>query len=254
MRKFLLKLHLWLAFPLGLIVTVICLSGALLVFRTEIEGALHPDRYFVPADGTRLHLVPHIPGEVQPRPNTATPLSLAQLGVLVEAQLGEPVTGFSVPSDPARNYMATPASNPRASAYVDPYTGEVVARTGGGSFFGTMLKLHRWLLHPAVGKPVVGYTTLLFVVILVTGIVITVPKHRKQWKRVLTVHTRKGWRRFWRDLHVGAGMWVAVVLLALALTGLTWSFRWYNTAFYRALGADPPPARAGAPGSAVGTR
>jgi uncharacterized iron-regulated membrane protein len=229
-KKIFRKVHLWLAFPLGLIITVICLSGAVLVFRVEIEEALYPGRYFVDRQTA-----------------DAEKLSLEQLAATVEAQLGEPAAGFTVPADTSRNYMVTLASNPRAPAYVNPYTGGVVWRADGGSFFRTMLSLHRWLLHPAVGKPVVGYATLLFVVILLTGIILVFPNTRKKWKRLLTVHLRKGWNRFWFDLHISAGVWVTIILLALALTGLTWSFRWYNTAFYRVLGAEAPLPRGHAP-------
>jgi uncharacterized iron-regulated membrane protein len=54
----------------------------------------------------------------------------------------------------------------------------------------------------------------------------------------LTVKLNKGWRRFWYDLHVAGGFYALVVLLAMALTGLTWSFPWYRTAFYNVFGVD----------------
>jgi uncharacterized iron-regulated membrane protein len=39
-------------------------------------------------------------------------------------------------------------------------------------------------------------------------------------------------------LHVAGGFYALVVLLAMALTGLTWSFPWYRTAFYSVFGVD----------------
>lgn len=39
-RKLIYQIHLWLSIPLGLIITVICFSGATLVFKDEIRSAL----------------------------------------------------------------------------------------------------------------------------------------------------------------------------------------------------------------------
>ena len=46
------------------------------------------------------------------------------------------------------------------------------------------------------------------------------------------------------DLHVSGGFYAALLLLILALTGLTWSFGWYRNAFYSVFGisANPPQA------------
>ena len=45
---------------------------------------------------------------------------------------------------------------------------------------------------------------------------------------------------FWYDLHVTGGMYTLIFLLAMALTGLTWSFSWYRTGFYKVFGAEVP--------------
>ncbi|WP_443702778.1 PepSY domain-containing protein, partial [Prevotella sp.] len=47
-RKFLLKLHLWLSLPLGIIIMLICLSGATLVFKNEIRNALGMPKVVAP--------------------------------------------------------------------------------------------------------------------------------------------------------------------------------------------------------------
>ena len=41
MKKIFSKIHLWLSVPFGLLITLICFSGAMLVFETEV-GALPP--------------------------------------------------------------------------------------------------------------------------------------------------------------------------------------------------------------------
>lgn len=54
----------------------------------------------------------------------------------------------------------------------------------------------------------------------------------------LKIQTRKGWFRFFYDLHVSGGFYATLLLLALTLTGLTWSFGWYRNAFYAAFGVE----------------
>lgn len=46
--------------------------------------------------------------------------------------------------------------------------------------------------------------------------------------------------RFWYGLHVAGGMYALLLILVMALTGLTWSFGWYRTAFYTVFGVDTP--------------
>lgn len=42
MRKAFAKIHLWFSIPFGIIISVICLSGAALVFEQDITRALNP--------------------------------------------------------------------------------------------------------------------------------------------------------------------------------------------------------------------
>lgn len=55
---------------------------------------------------------------------------------------------------------------------------------------------------------------------LISGLVIWWPRNRKVLKNHLVIKVRKGWRRFWHDLHVAGGIYTQLLLLALALTGL----------------------------------
>ena len=47
MKKIFKKIHLWLSVPVGLIISVICLTGATLVFEKEITRACSPHLYTV---------------------------------------------------------------------------------------------------------------------------------------------------------------------------------------------------------------
>ncbi|MDO4510934.1 MAG: PepSY-associated TM helix domain-containing protein [Bacteroidales bacterium] len=109
-------------------------------------------------------------------------------------------------------------------------------------FFANTLKLHRWLLDaPAkkgertVGKTIVGVSVIMFVIDLLTGLVLWWPRTRKMLRARLKVTAKFGKRRFYYDAHVSLGFWVLVLLLIIALTGLTWSFPVWKDAVYAML-------------------
>ena len=110
-----------------------------------------------------------------------------------------------------------------------------------------MFSLHRWLMdsgrpegRPAYGKIIVGISTIMFVISLISGVCVWWPKTRRSLANSMKITIGKGRFRLWRSLHVAGGMYVIILLLAMALTGLTWSFSWYNKAFYAALGIEAP--------------
>lgn len=229
MKKIFRQIHLWLSVPFGLIITLICFSGAMLVFENEVNELSRHDLYYVKAVG-------------------AEPLPIEQLLDKVAATLPDSisVTGVNISSVPERAYQVSLSKPRRSSMYVDQYTGEVKGKSERSGFFTFMFRMHRWLLdsmNPGNGgifrgKMIVGVSTLLFVFVLISGIIIWWPRTRKALKNSLKISATKGWKRFWYDLHVAGGMYALIFLLAMALTGLTWSFPWYRTAFYKVFGVE----------------
>lgn len=229
MKKIFRKIHLWLSVPFGLIITLVCFSGAMLVFENEANEWFRRDLYYVETvKGPPLPM-----DKLLEKVATTLPDSVA-------------VTGVSISSDPGRAYQVSLSKPRRASLYVDQYTGEVKGKSERSGFFMFMFRMHRWLLdsmNPGNegifwGKMIVGVSTLLLVFVLISGIVIWWPRTRKALKNSLKITATKGWRRFWYDLHVAGGMYALIFLLAMALTGLTWSFPWYRTAFYKVFGVE----------------
>ncbi len=232
MRKIFRNIHLWLSIPFGILITLICFSGAALVFEKEVMELCHRDLYFV-------------------KKVEAAPLPMEQLMTKVAATLPDSVsvTGVNVSFDPERAYQVTLSKPRRASMYVDQYTGEVTGKYERAPFFNFMFRMHRWLLDSMKqdggifwGKMIVGTSTLMFVFVLISGVVVWWPRTRKALKNSLKIVANKGWRRFWYDLHVAGGMYTLVFLLAMALTGLTWSFQWYRTGFYKTFGVEVQPS------------
>jgi uncharacterized iron-regulated membrane protein len=170
MKKFIKQLHIWLSIPLGVVISITCFTGAILVFEKEISSVVR--------------------------------------------ELSDVEQVVSESGKPERL-----------------------------EFFRTTFRLHRWLMDaPAsrgemsVGKMIVGISTIAMVVLLISGIVLWWPKSIKMWENRSLVAVRKGWHRFWYDLHVSAGFWATIILLIMALTGLVWSFDWYREGFYTLFG------------------
>ena len=223
MKKALRKIHLWLSVPTGIIITLVCFSGAMLVFEKEITEAIKPELYFV-------------------KEAKGEPIPMQELMEKVEETLPNSVSisGVTVFADSTRTYQVSLSKPRRASIYVNQYTGEVTGRSERLPFFDTMFHLHRWLLGSSsgVGKLLTGICTLVLVFILITGILMWLTNRNKPLKASLAIHVTKGWGRFWHDLHVAGGIYTTIFLLAMALTGLTWSFSWYRTGFYACFGVE----------------
>ena len=228
MRKLMKNLHLWLSLPVGLVISITCFTGAMLIFEKEISEAVQRHYYRVESVGD-------------------VTLSFDEVVAMVEPMLeqGQRITGITVSSDEERTWKVNLSKPKHAAVYVDQYSGEVLGSPERLPFFRTMFRMHRWLMDskPADGgifwgKVIVGISTLTLVFILLSGVVIWIPKSVKMLKNRSKVSVRHGWRRFFYDLHVAGGIYAAVLVLAMALTGLTWSFGWYRTTVYKLFGAD----------------
>ena len=228
MKRLFRKLHLWLSVPFGIVITLICFSGAMLVFEKEITQLTRHSLYYV--------------DEVHGKP-LAIDVLVANASKSLPADVD--IRGVTIYPDPKRTYQLSLSRPQKATLAIDQYTGEVKGMVQRTPFFSAMFKLHRWLLGSRPedggifwGKVIVGMSTLLFVIVLVTGVVIWWPRRIKVLKNSLKIKFSSGLHCMWHGLHVAGGVYVVLLLLVMALTGLTWSFDWYRTAFYGAFGVE----------------
>jgi len=211
-KKLFKKIHLWLSVPFGLIITVVCLSGAALVFESEITTLYREQARKVSPDNGR------------------SPLEVEELQDKIEKVFNSPVAVERVVKDPdpAKAYLFVVSSPVRGAIWIDQYTGEIRDKSGKLPFFEVMLGLHRNLMIPPSysgvqwGRIIVGISVISFIIILLSGIAIWVPKKRSQWRLRCNLFS----------LHTLGGIYVMVFLLLMALTGLTWSFGWWHDIVY----------------------
>ncbi len=189
-RQFVRRLHLWLSLPLGIIITLICLSGATLVFKSEIREALGMPRVVAPHGH--------------------------------HSQGGQ---GKTVAHPAADGHHAAAAAHRQKADGHHAATAKSKDKDRHGTttrrdFFSYVTRFHTSLLLGQTGKYIVAYTTLAFVVILVSGLWACWPRNGRQWRQRFAIERGKGLRRLMYDLHVGLGYWTLLWLLLLAVTGL----------------------------------
>lgn len=216
-------MHLWFSIPVGLIISIICISGAILSFQTEILEWKYPERYFV-------------------KDSNLEKKSLEDLIPQFEKQLEEKeITSIKISSDPKRTYAVSLKGESRNLVFFDPYTGDLTGKYNfQESSFTTVMKLHRWLLDSSRtwGKTIVGVTTILFVFIIISGVIWWFPTQKGKWKSRFTLKTKKGIKRLLYDLHLVLGIYSCIFLLICSLSGLMWSFQWYRNGVNKLFGVE----------------
>lgn len=212
------KIHLWLGFTSGLIVFIVAITGCILAFQQEIELVTKPYQQTV-------------------TPANAVPLPPAALGAIARGQIpdkhpnginymgkGKSATVQFYGGDPEYYYQV----------FLDPYTGKVLkVWNEEGDFFHFILHGHYYVwLPPAIGQPVVATATIMFVVMLISGLILWWPKNKSAAKQRFSVRFNARWRRVNYDLHNVLGFYAITFGLILALTGLVWGFEWFSKSLY----------------------
>lgn len=148
-----------------------------------------------------------------------------------------------------REGAAIPAWAGEHSYLIHPYTGDIL-REGEGiveEAFHVITDLHRYLLlegnYKLIGKTITAYSNLIFVFLLVSGVVIWLPKHisiksLKQQTLLRHQYTNKQHRH--RHWHFVFGAWSLPFLLVISMTATLFYFQWANKALYGLYGEEVP--------------
>ncbi|CAH0320614.1 Sulfite reductase [NADPH] flavoprotein alpha-component [Pseudomonas mediterranea] len=228
LKKTLFQLHWFFGISAGLVLAFMGITGAAVSFQDEILRALNPQVLTV---------------EKQP----AGVLPPAELVEQIEAAAGKTVAMLWVETDSdnaARAIFAAPPGEKRgAMRYFNPYNAQFMGDVVGQDFFGLLLKLHRILALDDVGRQITGACTLILVFFCLSGLYLRWPRQWRSWRAWLALDWKKKGRSFNWDLHSVAGTWCLAFYLLAALTGLTWSYDWYNKGVTRLLSDSPNQER-----------
>jgi uncharacterized iron-regulated membrane protein len=251
LRYWILFIHRWLGLIAGLVVLIVSITGCLFVFQNEITRRLHKEWYFIkpPAAAT---------GEGA---TAAVPLPLSRLQQKAQQVLGagQPVLNITTYRQPDRSweFMAYRTNDTAItyfgtidyyrSVYLDPYTGAVTGLRNYKYDFFSIVKYIHWslLLNTSYGQPIVGWSTLIFVLLLVTGLILWWPKkwNRSARNRSFTIKWKASFKRVNYDLHNVPGFYSLLPALVISLTGLVFSFnRITALVYFLASGSATAPA------------
>ncbi|AZQ65408.1 PepSY domain-containing protein [Flammeovirga pectinis] len=224
MKKLISKLHLIIGLVSGLIVFIVSITGCIYTFEHEIQELTQSYRF-----------VKEVKGNVLP------PSKIKEIAYKATDGMDVQRIYYETPNNASMALHYADSASYFYITFIDQYTGEVLKiKNLRTDFFTVILYLHISLLLPN-GELIVGIATLIFFVMLVSGIVLWWPKNKK--KKAVQQKFKIKWNGRWRrknyDLHSVLGFYASWVLLFTIVTGLIWSFEWFeNTLYYLVSGGD----------------
>jgi uncharacterized iron-regulated membrane protein len=246
LRKALFQIHLWLAVILGTFIAVVCVTGAIVVFRVEMNRLTTPGTAYIRAEPRRLPLDDVLAAVLRHRP--------ADMLHNVSMEAG---------TDVAWNVRTNSPNRHRIHNFVDQYRGKVVGVDDYGldgkpdvrtKFLQWMWDLHANLLGGKTGRLINGFLALATVALSLSGLVIWWPG-RKLLRSGFTYLFGGSWKRQNYDLHKLAGFYCFALLGLISFTGAYFSFpetyrlgverlsRMAHAGAPDLCGEDGPPAR-----------
>lgn len=217
-------IHLWFGLASGIIVVIVSLTGCILVFEQEIKSLTQP----------WLHA--ERPGNAEILPPSA--IFNKVKNALPDKEIhsvwyygADQTAKVNIDSDSA--------------IYVNPYSGQIVAMVNEEDFFHFILEGHTTLwLENELGEGIISYATLIFFVLLITGIILWWPKKWTQstFDRSFKIKWKAKFKRINYDLHNVLGFYSLLVALIISMTGLTMGFAWFSKSVYwlASAGGTPP--------------
>ncbi len=210
------QIHLWLGLSSGLFVCFLGITGCILAFQQEIESVVQSYRFVELQDKPLL-----APSEIHMIADKALPNKEAH-SIGYQDGKSAIVTYYSMTD----TYFFT--------VFINPYSGEVLkVKDMSTDFFRQVINGHYYLwLPPNIGQPILTTATLMFALLLLSGLVLWWPKNHAASKKRFTVKWNAKWRRVNYDLHNVVGFYLTWIMIFLALTGMVMGFQWFAKSVY----------------------
>lgn len=221
LRHWSIVLHRWTGLILALFALLLGLTGAILVFRAEIDHALNADLFRVESGTRELGT-----GEIVRRVASRRPDALVH-EVMYAEQPGESWRVLIRPRPGSDSGRAL-------EVFVNPGTGAIVgervhvdalitpAPFDRRSVMAYVRRVHFEWLAGETAYHIVGWIAFVWLATTLIGLYIAWPK-RSQWRRALAIKWSAGAVRGWFDAHRSIGLVSSVILLPVIITGLWWN-------------------------------
>lgn len=223
-RRLWLRLHRWVALSLGLLLALVALLGAALTVVEPLDRRANSPLFRVP-DAKAPH-----------------PALLEGARARLRAEFGPAAALTFRPPREANDTLWAMVRGPwNGTVYLEPATGREVGRRGEHEgVFNLLFELHSSLLLDDLGKAVLAWLALAYLVLLVTGLVMWWPKKCRQGWRV---ELGRGTLRAWFDLHRVGGALLGLFAAVTVASGAYMAWRPLSSWVTAASGASPvrPP-------------
>jgi uncharacterized iron-regulated membrane protein len=207
LRRWIFQIHFYAGLILGLIWTVIGLTGSLIVFLPELRRLEVPGWTRVVPTGDPLPLETLFKRFQQERP-TDTPVRI----------------DFDFKPGWAINFGSTAANGDPIHTFIDPYRGTVLASLNyKHRLLEEIYQLHSDLLEGRTGRTVNGWFAMLLILAFSSGLLLWW-HGRRYWKRGLEYRFKASWKRQIWDLHNLVGLVFYFPLLVISLTGVYYGY------------------------------
>jgi uncharacterized iron-regulated membrane protein len=199
-------------FYAGLIVApfmlILAVTGAIYLFNDEINDAVYPHQRFVAE-------VPGLPAS-------------RLIGAALADYPGGSATRIDMPIAAGRSaeVFVTPAGGEPRRVFVDPGTGRVLgSHVYTRTLVGFADVFHGSLMLGDRGDAVVELMACWGLILVITGLYLWWPREGRGLAAFVPNLRSRG-RLPWREIHAVTGVWTALLIAFLILTGLPWATVW----------------------------
>lgn len=229
-KKIIGLIHLWLGLSTGIVVFILGITGCLFCFEREIKSVIYANKLYISPNHQPCLPLDSLFSKAQLALDTNTPIKR------IEIQTGKENSYRFISSKYNKEAWNYADQFPyHKTVYVNPFTGKVLdVENTKYEFFNLILYVHYNLLLGNIGHQIVGWSTVIFIIILITGIVLWWPKNKKAIKQRLGFQWKEKtkWKRKNYDLHNIPGFYSLFLALCISLTGLYFAFDWFRPAVY----------------------
>ncbi|MET1255520.1 PepSY-associated TM helix domain-containing protein [Aliikangiella maris] len=212
------QLHRWLGFSIGLVLSLVCLSGSILLHKQNLLPLVYPEL----AQAIK-----------QPVKTAAIdPLLVEQL---IASQYSQPIA-VVLPSQDWPVY--TLAYNKSTKAYFNQAGQFLIAIDSQNDWFAWLFELHQNLLLGKSGKQVNGWLQLFTLTLLITGVILWWPK--RSVLKSISINIKAPPHKLWYQIHRTLGVLALPALILMILSGVSLLFYTQTKGILTSLFNDKP--------------
>ena len=237
-NKILFNVHLILSIVFSIPLLIIGVTGAILSYQHELEALINAGSKKIEKTG-EMQSVEKILQSFSEQTGTKQPVRLV------------------VPKSDDEAFVIY--ANRNDAYLINPYTAQIIGKDRGTGFVLTVMALHRNLglalsgnkTAGEIGKQIVGASVVAMILLVISGVWLHFPRLRRKFIEAIRPNFKLKKYALFYNLHTSLGSLSAVVYLLICLTGLNWSYSWYNDAVMKLFVSSQNLPQASAPKAAA---